>query len=64
MSTGDVALDRIIHLASWVFLIGVTLVVATAVPAIGGRYPRLVLHGFLVALSSFVIVGVAALVRG
>ncbi|CAN5659055.1 hypothetical protein BH23DEI1_BH23DEI1_09050 [soil metagenome] len=64
MSTGNATLDLIVYLASWVFLIGMLMVVATAVPAIGSRYPRIVLHGFLVAISSFVIVGVAALALG
>jgi hypothetical protein len=62
MSTGDATLDRIIHLASWLFLIGMVMVVSTAVPAVASRFPRLLLQGFLLALLSFLVVGVAAVV--
>jgi hypothetical protein len=64
VSTGDATLDTIIHVASWVFLIGMLMVVSILVPAVARRYPRVLVHGFLVAVSSFVIVGVAAVVRG
>jgi hypothetical protein len=64
VSTGDATLDSIIFFASWVFLIGILMVVSVLVPAIGRRYPKILLHGFLVAILSFVIVGVAAVVRG
>jgi hypothetical protein len=64
VSTGDATLDAIIFLASWVFLVGILMVVSVLVPAIGSRYPKILLHGFLVAILSFVIVGVAAVVRG
>ena len=64
MSTGDPTLDAIVYFASWVFLIGILMVVSLLVPAVRNRYPKVLLHGFLVAVSSFVIVGVAAVVRG
>lgn len=59
MTTGDATLDRVVYLASWLFLVGVVLIVATAVPAVQRRFPRIMLYGSLVALASFVLVGVA-----
>lgn len=64
MSSGDATLDRVLYLASLLFLVGMVMVVATAVPAVARRYPRMMLAGFLLSILSIVVVGVAALVLG
>ena len=64
MSTGDPVLDGWLYAASWLFLAGIVLVVASAVPALTRRFPRLLMAGFMLALSSLVVVLIAALVRG
>jgi ABC-type multidrug transport system permease subunit len=62
VSTGDPLLDRIIYVASWMFMVGMIMIVSTAAPAVAQRFPRLFLGGFLLALLSFVVVGVSAMV--
>lgn len=48
-------MDLLIHLASYFFLLGVLMVVASAFPFVTERMPRILLWGFLVAaLSPFV----------
>ena len=64
MSTGDPVLDGWLYAASWLFLAGIVLVVASAVPALTRRFPRLLMTGFMLALASLVVVLIAALVRG
>jgi hypothetical protein len=46
---------------SLLFLAGMVLVVASAIPAVARRYPRALPHGFLVAVASFALVIVGAL---
>lgn len=46
----------LITVAAWVFLFGTTSVALSAVPAIGKRYPRLLVTGFLLGIVSFVLV--------
>ena len=48
--------DWMIAAAAWVFLVGTLMVTASAVPAIGKRYPRLLVAGFLLGIASFVMV--------
>jgi hypothetical protein len=64
VSTGDPTLDRVTFAASCLFLLGMLMVVATAVPVVQRRYPRFLMYGFLLAILSFVVVGVAAVVLG
>ena len=61
MSTGDPMLDGWLQAASWLFLLGVCLVLVSAVPSLNARFPRLLLHGFLLAIASLAIALVAAL---
>ena len=61
MSTGDPMLDGWLQAASWLFLLGVCLVLVSAVPALTARFPRLLLHGFLLAIASLAMALVAAL---
>lgn len=51
----------LITVAAYVFLAGTVLVALSAVPALTRRWPKLMLVGFLLAVSSFALVGVAAL---
>jgi hypothetical protein len=64
VSTGDPVLDGVTFVASCLFLLGMVMVVSTAVPSVQRRYPRVLVLGFLIAVLSFVIVGVAAVVLG
>ncbi len=64
MSTGDPVLDGWLFAASWLFLAGIVLVVASAVPALARQFPRLLVTGFMLALASLVVVLVAALALG
>ena len=48
--------EWLVTLAAWLFLTGTVLVVASAVPAVARRRPRLMLDGFLLAIVSFVLV--------
>jgi hypothetical protein len=53
--------DGLISLAAYVFLAGVVMVAMAAVPALVRRWPKLLLWGFLTAIGSFAIVGIATL---
>jgi hypothetical protein len=55
------ALNAWIFGCSLLFLAGMVLVVASAVPAVARRYPRALPHGFLMAVASFGLVIVGAL---
>lgn len=58
------ALENWIFACSLLFLLGIVLVVSAAVPAARERYPKALLHGFLLAIASFALVIVGALVLG
>jgi hypothetical protein len=64
VSTGDRLLDGLLYAASWLFLLGVMMVVLSAVPALARRYSRVFLHGFLLSVASLALALVAALVLG
>ncbi len=64
MTTGDPILDRWLYAASWLFLLGIVMVIASAVPALVRRVPRLLPYGFFVCVGSLALVLVAAIVRG
>ena len=55
------ALEAWIFGCSLLFLAGMVLVVASAFPAVARRYPRALPHGFLMAIVSFGLVIVGAL---
>jgi len=55
------ALDAWIFACSLLFLVGMLLVVASALPSVERRYPRALPHGFLLAVASFALVVVGAL---
>ena len=57
-------LETWVFACSVVFLVGMLMVVASAVPAVQRRYPRVLLHGFLVAIGSFGLVIAGALLIG
>jgi len=63
MSTGDGVLDAWLHAASWLFLIGVLMVVGSGVPALVRRFPRILMQGFMLTLASIGVALIAALVR-
>lgn len=54
-------LDAWLFACSLVFLAGIALVVASAVPVVRERYPKALLHGFGLAVFSFALVGLGAL---
>jgi len=56
------ALEAWIFACSLLFLAGIVLVVSAAVPAARRRYPKGLLHGFLLAVASFALVIVGALI--
>lgn len=64
MSTGDQVLDAWLSAASWLFLVGVLMVIASAVPALARRFPRLLVQGFMMTIASLALALVAALTRG
>ena len=49
----------LITVAAWVFLIGTSMVALSVFPGISRRRPRLMMEGFLLALTSFVLVFLA-----
>jgi hypothetical protein len=55
------ALNAWVFGCSLLFLAGMVLVVASAIPAVARRYPRALPHGFLMAVASFGLVIVGAL---
>jgi hypothetical protein len=63
-TTGDATLDLLLSLASWLFLVGVLMVAASAVPSVAQRYPKVMLLGFLVAVLAAVLAALSAVVLG
>lgn len=63
MSTGDDVLDAWLHAASWLFLIGVLMVVGSGIPPLARRFPRLLMQGFMLTIVAIGVALVAALVR-
>lgn len=55
--------DPLLFACSLVFLLGVLMVAASAWGRVRARYPQVMLHGFLVALASFVMVLLVGLFR-
>lgn len=60
----DPALDRWLFVCSFGFLAGMVLVVASAFERVRARYPKALLHGFLLAVASFAAVGLGAWLLG
>jgi hypothetical protein len=56
------ALNAWVFGCSLLFLAGMVLVVASAVPAVARRYPKALPHGFLLAVASFGLVILGAVV--
>ena len=54
------ALDAWVFACSLLFLAGMLMVVGSAVPAVQRRYPKALPHGFLLAVASFGLVIVGA----
>ncbi len=54
-------LTSTIRVAAYLFLLGVLMIVASAVPPVARRFPRVFLTGFLVAVLSLVLVLAGAL---
>ena len=52
--------ERILFISSFIFLVGVLMVTAAIFERVRERYPKIILHGFLLAILSFVIVVVSA----
>ncbi len=50
--------------SSLVFLVGIALVVAYAVPTVRARYPKVLFLGFGLTIASFALVGLGALLLG
>lgn len=57
-------LETWVFVRSLVFLIGIAMVVAYAVPAVRARYPKALFVGFALAIASFALVGLGALLLG
>lgn len=55
--------DPLLFTCSLVFLLGVLMVTASAFEGVRARYPGVMLHGFLVAVGSFVLVLLVGIVR-
>ena len=52
--------ERVLFVSSLIFLVGVLMVTAAVFEGVRERYPKIILHGFLLAILSFVIVVVSA----
>ena len=52
--------EQVLFISSLVFLVGVLMVTAAISESVRERYPKIILHGFLLAILSFAIVGVFA----
>ena len=52
--------ERVLFVSSLIFLVGVLMVTAAVFEGVRERYPKIILHGFLLAILSFVIVIVSA----
>lgn len=55
--------DPLLFGCSLIFLLGVLMVTASAFEGVQARYPKVMLHGFLVSVASFVLVLVIGIVR-
>ena len=55
--------DPLLFSISVLFLLGVLMVTASAFAGVRARYPQVMLHGFLVAVLSFVLVLVVGILR-
>lgn len=51
----------LIRLAAYLFLAGIVMTVLSAVPSVTRRYPRILLHGFGVAVLGVALAVVGAL---
>jgi hypothetical protein len=60
----DPALEAWTFASSLVFLFGIALVVAYAVPVVRARYPKVLFVGFALTIASFALVGLGALLLG
>lgn len=60
----DPALDAWLFVCSLAFLAGMLLVLSSAWPGVRARYPKGLLHGFLLAIASFAAVGLGAWLLG
>lgn len=52
----SLALSLIIRIAAYLFLAGIVMVVASPLPALARRFPRLYLMGFALAVASILLV--------
>ena len=55
-------LELTIRVAAYMFLLGVVMLVSSAVPAVARRYRRVFVHGFLLSVLSLFVVLAGALV--
>ena len=55
--------DPLLFGISLVFLLGVLMITASAFAGVRARYPQVMLHGFLVAVLSFVLVLIVGILR-
>lgn len=55
-------LELTIRVAAYMFLLGVVMLVSSAVPAVTRRYRRVFVHGFLLSVLSLFVVLAGALV--
>jgi hypothetical protein len=58
------ALETWVFVCSLLFLAGIVLVVSTAVPSARERYPKALINGFLLAIASFALVILGAVILG
>lgn len=58
------ALSFLVRIAAYLFLLGIVMVVASPVPALSRRFPRLYLAGFLLSVVSVFLVLAGALLLG
>ena len=55
-------LELTIQVAAYMFLLGVVMLFASAIPAVTRRYRKVFMHGFLLSVLSLFVVLVGALV--
>lgn len=55
--------DPVLFGCSLIFLLVVLMVAASAFEGVRARYPQVMLHGFLVAVASFVLVLIVGILR-
>ena len=53
--------NTVLFVSSLLFLVGVLMVTVAFFEGVRARYPKIILHGFLLAVLSVVVVGVYAL---